>query len=285
MSHHPPPPGMTASPYGYPNLPPPPASLRGLATALTVLLLNVAGLLLGNAAALFYRASLLAGAAEGRAYAAAQADLADGAVAATGLLYVALAIATAVVFIVWQFRHARNARVLGARGLGPGWAIGGWFIPVGNLVLPAVQIFQASRAADPETRRRAYKRGAPIVVWWALALGLGSVLVSRAVGMWPDDLVTTADLAAAASSDNLEGVSSLLLILAAVLAVVMVNTLSRRQEAALARLGQPLSPPTTAMGSTLPPTEEPWAGPWRTENPHPGSRPADPPAGPWQSPS
>jgi hypothetical protein len=275
MSYHPPPPGAAGPPYGYPQLPPAPASLRGLATALTVLLLIVAGLLLGNAAALFYRASLLTGAAEGRAYTAAQADVADGAVATTGLLYVALAIATAVVFIVWQFRHARNARVLGARGLGPGWAIGGWFIPVGNLVLPAVQIFQASRAADPETPRQAYRRGAPIVVWWALALGLGSVLVSRAAGMWPDDLHTTADLAAAASADNLEGVSSLLLIAAAILAVVMVNTLSRRQQAALARLGQPLSPPTTAMGWPRPPTEEP----------RPGSRPADPPAGPWQSPA
>ena len=45
--------------------------------------------------------------------------------------------AIGVVFIIWQFRHAKNAQVLGARGgLGPGWAIGGWFIPLANYVLP-----------------------------------------------------------------------------------------------------------------------------------------------------
>ncbi len=52
-------------------------------------------------------------------------------------------------FIVWQFRHAKNARALGERGgLGPGWAIGGWFVPLANFVLPGVQIHQSSRMSD-----------------------------------------------------------------------------------------------------------------------------------------
>lgn len=290
MSYHPPPPGAVGPPYGYPQLPPAPASLRGLATALTVLLLIIAALLLGNAAALFYRASLLSGAASGRSYGSAQADLADGAVGATGFVYLLIMIATAVVFIVWQFRHARNARLLGAGGLGPGWAIGGWFIPLGNLVVPTVQIFQSSRGSHPEAAYGGFRRGATVVVWWAVAFGLGNALVGGASGLWPDSLATSADLAAAATSDNLEGVATLLLVGAAVLAVVMVNTLSRRQEAALARLGQPLGPPPGAQPGW---PEAPWAGPGPAEPPRPPEPPKpppgphreDPPADRWQSPS
>ncbi len=58
-----------------------------------------------------------------------------------------------MVFIIWQFRHAKNAQVLGAYGgLGPGWAIGGWFVPFANYVLPAMQMHQSSRASDIEGR-------------------------------------------------------------------------------------------------------------------------------------
>jgi hypothetical protein len=64
----------------------------------------------------------------------------------------------AALFITWQYRHAKNARLLGQQGgLGPGWAVGGWFIPLANFVLPAVQLFGASAmsatgptAAEPD---------------------------------------------------------------------------------------------------------------------------------------
>lgn len=62
---------------------------------------------------------------------------------------------TVVAFISWQYRHARNAEALGGDGLGAGWAVGGWFIPVANLVLPGVQLFGASKAATRRARDRA----------------------------------------------------------------------------------------------------------------------------------
>ena len=45
------------------------------------------------------------------------------------------------------------------RGLGPGWAIGGWFMPVANFVLPAVQLHQSSRKASDVAARRQGRRG------------------------------------------------------------------------------------------------------------------------------
>ena len=55
---------------------------------------------------------------------------------------VALLVATAIVFIVWMWRSAKNNEI----SAGPathtcGWSIGGWFIPIGNLWIP-VQIMQ-----------------------------------------------------------------------------------------------------------------------------------------------
>ena len=67
-------------------------------------------------------------------------------------LWLALFVATATVFIIWQFRSAKNNEVLGRihPRYTPGWSIGGWFIPFANLVIP-VRIFQDLwQGSDPE---------------------------------------------------------------------------------------------------------------------------------------
>ncbi|MFF9849977.1 DUF4328 domain-containing protein [Streptomyces litmocidini] len=58
--------------------------------------------------------------------------------------------ATVVVFIVWFHRLRTNAEVWAGdlQGRKPGWAIGGWFVPIGNLWIPrgiAVDVWRASR--------------------------------------------------------------------------------------------------------------------------------------------
>ena len=72
---------------------------------------------------------------------------------------------TGVVFIRWQHRHALAARRLGGPGrLGPGWAIGGWFVPVASAVLPGVELFGSSRAAAgtvPDQRAAPDDRSVP----------------------------------------------------------------------------------------------------------------------------
>jgi hypothetical protein len=105
-------------------------SLAGLATALTVLLAVIMLVSLGHGAAQMNRASALEDYVDGPGtYRAVES--AEAAVGATAALYLVGVLATGIVFIVWQHRHSTNARALrGPSGLGPGWAIGGWFIPV-----------------------------------------------------------------------------------------------------------------------------------------------------------
>jgi hypothetical protein len=71
-------------------------------------------------------------------------DAADDYVAAAAILTLALTIATGIVLAVWSHRAASNARARGA-GTSPGWASGGWFIPIGNLFVPFVQFRKALR--------------------------------------------------------------------------------------------------------------------------------------------
>jgi len=63
--------------------------------------------------------------------------------------------ATFVLLIIWMWRSAHNAQALGRTSprLSPGWAIGSWFIPVGNVVLPYVLYSDLWRSSDPASER------------------------------------------------------------------------------------------------------------------------------------
>jgi heme/copper-type cytochrome/quinol oxidase subunit 2 len=69
---------------------------------------------------------------------------------------------------VWTYRASSNAHKLGAQGLrySPRWAVGGFFIPLGNLWMPyqaMKEIAQASR--DPSGwQSRGWPRSLPL--WW-----------------------------------------------------------------------------------------------------------------------
>ena len=118
--------------------------------------------------------------------------------------------AIAITFIIWQFRHAKNAQVLGSYGgLGPGWAIGGWFIPVANYVLPAVQLHQSSRSSDVAARRQGRRgQGSGLVILWAILWGLSSLTFVGGGGLAPTDsegnfeIETVDDLEQSADSDR-----------------------------------------------------------------------------------
>jgi predicted RecA/RadA family phage recombinase len=71
------------------------------------------------------------------------------------LMSVVQAVATgaaAVVTMIWMFRIARNHRTLHRGGTwGPGWAIGGWFLPPLLFVIPFLMFRELWKASDPET--------------------------------------------------------------------------------------------------------------------------------------
>ena len=63
----------------------------------------------------------------------------------------AVVIASMVLVMIWMFRLAANHRSL-HRGAtwGPGWAIGGWFLPPLLYIIPTIMFRELWRASDPD---------------------------------------------------------------------------------------------------------------------------------------
>ncbi|NED99793.1 DUF4328 domain-containing protein [Phytoactinopolyspora halotolerans] len=269
--------GMADGPgaqYQWPHHPPAPNlrrySLRGLVTALTTLLVIAVVVDLAAAGSMFNRALLLDDAVAGAFIDERTGKRADDLVAGLGFAQLGMIVVIAVLFIIWQFRHAKNAQFLGSRRkLGPGWAIGGWFVPVANLFLPAMQLFGASRFSDPaQNHGRPHGAGAGagagIVVVWAVVFGLANTL-SRATRIVPDQSDIDEYLRQAATLDRIVAASDALSAAAAVLALVMVRELSRRQELALDRAGSP----QPAVGLPVSPSRATWGPPPRPRTAQP----------------
>lgn len=154
-------------------------------------------------------------------------DFVSGASAFFGLTQLAIV----VLFIVWQFRAAKNNEALeraGAR-FGPGWSIGAWFIPFANLVIPVLIMQDLWRGATPATPRgdprwRNARGSWLIALWWTA--WLVSLLRLGA---------SNAGLHDSGSLDDIETSNTIALVgvvataIAAVLAAFVVWTLSRRQ--------------------------------------------------------
>jgi hypothetical protein len=297
----PPPPVPSAAtyvgPYATGSIPlAPMRSLRGLWISLLVLfsLVGVTDIVL--AGAFFNRASLLDRLVDGD-YVYQDLLDADDSVQGAMVAHVLLAVALAVVFIIWQFRHAKNAQALGERGgLGPGWAIGGWFVPIGNYVLPGIQIHQSSRLSDPAVAGRpgAKGKGAGIVIVWMALLATAAIVFIGGGGLRPTDdegnvqINGFDDIEAAASSDRMAGAGMVLFVGAAVAGGMMVRGLSTKQAIAYqARLGAVPGAPPPPVGAPFyggsPVAAPPPPGQWGTpapswSQPAPPVAPAPPPA-------
>ncbi|MFJ2027049.1 DUF4328 domain-containing protein [Streptomyces sp. NPDC087897] len=172
-------------------------------------------------------------------------------------------LATAVVFIVWFHRTRRNAEVFdaGVQRMGPGWAVGGWFVPVANFWLPyrvARGVWEAGARTGPDAGWRTVPR-TPLTLWWGA--WVASLLAARVTErMWeraegPEEIARAAGLVAA--SDALD-------IVAAVLAVLFVRAVTRMQVERAACSGT--SAPA-ASDAPLPPSAG--SGPRRGATPTP----------------
>jgi hypothetical protein len=275
-------------PYATSSMPMPPMrSLKGLSVALLVLFI-LAGLIeIAAAGARFNRADAVANVADSGFSFDAVAELSDADDTVVGLsgAHVLLVISLGIVFIIWQFRHAKNAETLGVRGgLGPGWAIGGWFVPLANAVLPTVQIFQSSKGSDTSSRLQGRQpRGAGIVIAWGILLVLGSGLLGVGGALAPQDEDVTLgtfgqDLEDQETSDRTAGLGHVVLVSAAVAATVMVRTLTKKQTAAYGAVAAGAvvaGPPPSAPSAPMAPGTA-WGAPPPPAAPAP---PPPPPAG------
>lgn len=202
----------------------------GLAKAAVILLMVVAVTdLLAVAAGLNVR-SLLANGLENdfATYDDAEATLADNLYGAAGALQSVMTLATAVVFIIWFRRVRLNAEVFDSslQPMSPGWAVGAWFVPVANLVLPrriAGGIWTASAQTNTDGSWRTVQ-ATPMNLWWgAWVCSLAFSWVTYRQYMKAEDtqeIIDTTGLVMASDAFD---------IVAAVLAILFVRKLTRMQ--------------------------------------------------------
>ena len=130
-----------------------------------------------------------------------------------------------MVFLSWFDRARRNAELIapGAFRLGPEWAVGGWFVPLGNLALPAIVMSDLCRASGFGPRESGLVPG-----WWSTlvgswAAGLAALLVLATGAL--DGAGTVSWIGAL-----LNLVEATLTLASAALAAVIVTRVSARQD-------------------------------------------------------
>ena len=140
-----------------------------------------------------------------------------------------VAVAALVLHIIWTWRSAHNARALGRTGarLSPGWAIGAWFVPLGNFVLVYLLYSDLWRSSDPGTERGdGWRRlpGSVLVRVWTVAYIGGLAILVAAIGLAVGGVTgveTTRLLLAVAGVVSAAGT---------VLSIVVVREITARQE-------------------------------------------------------
>lgn len=80
-----------------------------------------------------------------------------------------------VLFLIWQYRAARAVTLradIATPPISPGWHVGWWFIPIANIVMPAVALGQLYRASVEGPDRRWSDAPFPSIVlgWWLLMI-------------------------------------------------------------------------------------------------------------------
>jgi hypothetical protein len=88
---------------------------------------------------------------------------------------------TAVVTLRWIYLANANARALGAEDMmvSPGWAVGWFFVPLMNLVMPFVMMRELWKASARPKDWQMESAPAPILLWWILWIASG---IAGAVG-------------------------------------------------------------------------------------------------------
>lgn len=162
-------------------------------------------------------------------------DVEDALAAASGF-FVLLSIVVFVLMIVWMNQAHKVTQQLwsGNRAWSSGWTVGGWFIPLGNLVIPKLVVTEIERiavAARSGGQVGSGWRTAPTAVvgwlWWvAWVIGIICNAVGNTLG---DDLDSSASEVRAGYVLNGAGLA--LVAFSAVCAVFYVRRISARLSA------------------------------------------------------
>lgn len=237
----PPPAGFAGAPPGplAPVVAPRWRSLRGLASALTVLFWLAAADAVFGVVAYANRVHFIKDVLDGNigSDTGQRADNADNLVGAAAGIMALLSVTILVLIIIWLWRAAKNNEALGRANprLGPGWAIGGWFIPFANFVIPVLILQDLWRGANPELARgdpawRA-SRGSGLIGWYWAAWVLSTLRLG--FGRSSAHIDVRSEMRGLRGHDVVAAIGTAFAAAAAVLAVFVVRRLSERQEACL----------------------------------------------------
>jgi hypothetical protein len=154
----------------------------------------------------------------GKRLTSASASTLDDRVLFATLVYGLLALSLLVLFIIWTYQAATIVRWRRPDALrrAPGWAIGGWFVPLANFVLPKQMVDDIWDGAVPPGKPRQTPGWAH--AWWA-AFVSGSLLRTVGSGFTQADGVSPDTIA---SGDLIIGVAYAILAVAALLGAAMV---------------------------------------------------------------
>lgn len=163
-----------------------------------------------------------------------EAESNDDRQALVGGIQLAVFGVTALLFLVWIYRAYKNLRAFNVEGLkySPGWAVGGWFVPILNWWRPYQVMSEIWRGSSPEavgTNDRTWERipASPLLgFWWALWIigGFVGSFLLRSIFSEPEDLEQLRTYSVAVVvGDGIE-------IPAAILAILVVSQITSRQE-------------------------------------------------------
>lgn len=163
----------------------------------------------------------------------AEATANDDRQAAIGVFYLLLYLITALFFCLWIYRAHKNLPSLNAGDLKytPGWAVGGFFVPIWNLFRPYQVMQEIWKASDPSVNtydKLAWKQAPAsyfVRFWWALWIiehfigrfGFRLAFYSNTI----EELLTLSWMTLIASSID---------ILAALLAIIVIQSIAKRQQ-------------------------------------------------------
>jgi membrane protease YdiL (CAAX protease family) len=153
------------------------------------------------------------------------------------LLFVLLVgIATFVLLIIWLYRAARNNEALGRQNprLGPGWAIGGWFIPIAWWVIPFVVMDDVWRGSDPSVPRGDpnWRRSSTLGAIWAWLVTSVIFSIPNLITFFSGD-VPQDEPERVRRDDVLRIIGAIGTIIAAVFAIIVIRRIAARQEECL----------------------------------------------------
>jgi hypothetical protein len=228
---------------------PPPGvtSLRGRANAVVALLITNMACTLVTIWATLSQLRLLQRARNGLPLSIEEAAASDRLTHTVDLMWTAISLSCVVAWLVWQHRAQRNLVRLGVRRLtfSPGWAVGWWFVPIANPWKPFQTVRELWRASRPDVDDAfwAGERTWSFIGWWWLVFLVAGVTARIAAA-----LRQTQDIVRYIESDRFQLVRWGMWIVDGVHAIVIVRTITRRQEDKIALGVVPPPRPDTQRG-------------------------------------